>query len=143
MHESITQLRTVLQDHRKSITKPRKLVFQALLNSAPISMSGLVKQLQGTIDRVSIYRTVQLFESLGIAQRVHLGWKYNLELSDAFQPHHHHLTCVKCGLIIPLHEHEKLENLITELAAAESFRLTKHQIELQGFCVHCESPLTS
>jgi len=33
-----------------------------------------------------------------------IGWKYKLELSNAFQHHHHHLTCLQCGGVTPLPE---------------------------------------
>lgn len=137
MQEETKQLHAVLKKHHLSMTLPRVLVFTTLSDLAPMSMSQLVKMLHQEIDRASVYRTVRLFESLGIVQRIHIGWKYNLELSDAFQPHHHHLTCIQCGIIIPLQEHERLEKIITELAQAENFTLTKHQLELQGLCKQC------
>ncbi len=88
------------------------------------------------IDRASVYRTVALLERLGVVQRVNIGWKYKLELSDKFAEHHHHLTCTNCGRTIAMNETE-LESLITRLAASHRFTPRAHQIEIQGLCDRC------
>ena len=89
-------------------------------------------------DRASVYRAVELFERLGIVQRLHTGWKYKLELTDKFAAHHHHLTCLTCGRVVPMNE-AALEQVIAELAAAHQFTPSAHQIELQGYCAQCRA----
>jgi Fur family ferric uptake transcriptional regulator len=88
------------------------------------------------VDRASVYRAVELFEALGIVQRLNTGWKYRLELTDKFAAHHHHLTCTNCGKTIAMNEAE-LERVIEQLARSHGFRPTAHQIELQGICAVC------
>jgi Fur family ferric uptake transcriptional regulator len=83
-----------------------------------------------------VYRAVDLFERLGVVQRLHTGWKYKLELSDKFTEHHHHLTCVRCGRTVAMNEDE-LERLIHRLAGEYDFLPTAHQIEIQGLCATC------
>lgn len=118
------------------VTKARLTIFEQLYNQEPLSMHDLVKQSKG-VDRASVYRTVELFERLGIAQRLYLGWKYKIELTDRFAAHHHHLTCRGCGKTIPINERD-LEHVIDELAAQHDFMPTAHQIELQGYCAACQ-----
>lgn len=127
--------RALLKANGYSITKARIAVFDALLGNEPRSMHSLVEQVH-RVDRASVYRAVELFEQLGIVQRLHTGWKYKLELTDKFAEHHHHLTCVHCGRTIPMNETE-LETLIAKLAAAHHFTPTAHQIEIQGLCEVC------
>ncbi len=91
----------------------------------------------GRVDRASVYRAVELFERLGIVQRINTGWKYKLELSDKFAEHHHHLSCVNCGKTIDMNEVE-LEAAIDKLTAAHYFKPTAHQIEIQGLCAACQ-----
>ena len=91
----------------------------------------------GQVDRASVYRAVDLFERLGIVQRLNTGWKYKLELSDKFAEHHHHLTCLRCGRTIAMNEGE-LEQLIGRLAEKHGFLPTAHQIEIQGLCAECQ-----
>ena len=82
------------------------------------------------IDRASVYRTVALFEQLGIVQRLQMGWKYRLELSDDFHEHHHHLHCVSCGQTTALPEDNELEKSLHAMAQAHNFQLQSHQLEL-------------
>jgi Fur family ferric uptake transcriptional regulator len=110
-------------------------VFDALLGKEPLDMHTLVEK-SAQVDRASVYRAVELFERLGVVQRLYSGWKYKLELSDKFAEHHHHLTCVRCGKTTPMNEHE-LEALITKLAATHGFTPSAHQIEIQGLCAQC------
>jgi Fur family transcriptional regulator, ferric uptake regulator len=119
----------------QSITKPRLAVFDALIGQEPLAMRDLVHKVK-SVDRASIYRTVDLFERLGIAQRLNTGWKYKLELTDKFAAHHHHLTCVNCGRTIAMNETE-LERTIEKLTAAHGFVPSSHQIEIQGLCSDC------
>ncbi len=89
------------------------------------------------VDRASVYRTIALFEQLSIVQRLQIGWKYKLELSDQFHHHHHHLTCLQCGKVIPLPEDRELETRLRMIAAHERFKIKGHQIEIQGLCESC------
>lgn len=92
----------------------------------------------GNIDRASVYRAVDLFERLGVVQRLHTGWKYKVELSDKFAEHHHHLTCIRCGATAAMNE-KGLEAVIEQLTAAHHFKPTAHQIEIQGLCTRCQT----
>lgn len=131
------RLETVLREHNKNITAPRIAVYDELLDGKQVTIRQLSYRLKNTIDRASIYRTVQLFEKIGIVHRVYVGWKYSIELADDFQPHHHHLTCNNCGKIITIHDYPELEEAIASFASRESFMLTSHQVELQGICSDC------
>lgn len=102
-------------------------------------MRELAERCHG-VDRASMYRTVALFERLGIVQRLQAGWKYKLELSDTFHEHHHHATCQRCGQVTPLPEDPKLETYLRHLAAAHRLTLQSHQLELSGLCPGCQPP---
>lgn len=91
------------------------------------------------IDRASVYRTIALFEQLGIVQRLQVGWKYKLELSDDFHEHHHHMHCTHCGQTTALPEDPALEKNLDQMAAAHGFRLQSHQLELSGLCSTCQT----
>ena len=92
MNSSIKQLHDVLAANGYSDTVPRRTVFSQLEHKKPQTMHELITALDGVIDRASIYRVVALFEKLDIVHRIHIGWKYKLELSQAFQGHHHHIA---------------------------------------------------
>ncbi len=129
---------TALRQQGHSLTKSRQMVYEALQGKEPLSMHELVATCRST-DRASVYRTITLFESLGIVQRLQIGWKYKLELSDMFHAHHHHATCVVCGRMFVLPEDSNIEKQLHALAARLQFELQKHQVELEGRCSSCRS----
>lgn len=130
-------LSTTLKNNGYSITAARLGVFAALENSGPITMNQLVSKVDTSINRASVYRVIDLYEKLGIVQRLHIGWKYKLELSNEFQDHHHHLTCTSCGKITAFQEPEVLDDILANIAQSEQFTLKSHQLELQGICKEC------
>ena len=139
MSQKLDDIATILKANGYSVTKARQLVFELLQDSEPKSMHELYAQANGELDRASLYRIIDLFESLGVVSRVNIGWKYKIELSDKFAEHHHHLTCLNCHKIIPINEHE-LEAFISNLASEQGFKPVEHQVEIQGFCRDCQRP---
>ena len=133
-----SSIEATLKDAGHSITKPRLAVFEVLEKSEPLTMHELVGHLPH-IDRASIYRVVALFEKLGVVHRLHIGWKYKIELTNAFQAHHHHITCLTCGTSEPFHEDESLEQALLLIAEKQNFSLQNHLIELQGLCQTCRT----
>ena len=131
-------LEKVLRENNYSVTAARQRVFQLLLGQEPQFMHQLLARAGDTVDRVSIYRTIELYERLGIVHRIPIGWKYKLELSDIFLAHHHHISCLACGKVTAIKEDESLERLIEKMSAAAHFRLQAHQLELQGYCQNCQ-----
>lgn len=128
----------LLKQNGQSHTKARQAVFEVLKsNDTPLAMRDLVAKAKG-VDRASVYRAVELFESLNIVQRIHTGWKYKIELSDRFTAHHHHLTCANCGKNVAISEGE-LESFIDTVAVRHGFKATAHQIEIQGRCADCQT----
>jgi Fur family ferric uptake transcriptional regulator len=127
----------VLKDQNLSLTKPRLITFQVLSAKGPLTTAELLKATEGLADRASIYRSIKLFEKSHIAQRLYMGWKYKLELSDTFQEHHHHFTCQNCGSTTPINDH-RIEDLIKDMSSLEGFKVLSHQIEVQGLCNKCQ-----
>ena len=137
MNVAELQLTNHLKSHGYSITEARYVVFAALEDKEALTMAELVAACGEKLDRATVYRTITLFEELGIVTRIQIGWKYKLELTDAFSSHHHHLTCTKCGLVTPLSEDTDLEERLNELSALYQFKPLDHQIEIRGLCSSC------
>jgi len=136
-------LQKVLRDKGYSLTNARKLIIDMLWDSEPQSTNELTTKLNGKIDRASLYRNITLFEKLGLIQRVYIGWKYKVELSDVFSNHHHHISCLKCGKIKAIHEEDEIEALIHSLANKYGISADSHQLEIQGFCDDCRMDVPS
>lgn len=129
---------TLLHENNYSLTYSRQAVFAALDDKKPCTMHELVERCKN-IDRASVYRSVALFETLGITRRLYSGWKYKIELSDMFGHHHHHATCVSCGRLFPLDEDSAVESALQALANRHSFVMKSHEIELSVLCKKCQS----
>jgi Fur family ferric uptake transcriptional regulator len=138
MEEAKRKLETTLKASGYSLTQPRLIVLEYLLNREPVAVSSLTKALSPGIDRASVYRTITLFQTLGIIQRHTVGLKYRIELTDMFAEHHHHFTCVHCGTVTSMNE-QALERFVDKLAQHYGFTPTEHQIEVQGYCKNCKT----
>lgn len=136
MDDALTRFAKTLKDAGHSVTKTRQTVFRELLSEEPVSLHELVNRCSG-VNRSSVYRTLPLFEQLGIVNRIQQGWKYTLELSEAYNTHHHHVTCIRCGTTVPIIESEDIEHAIHDLAAEAGYTIASHLLEIRGFCAKC------
>ena len=135
MESAQAQFMSLLKISGYSITTPRLLVFEMLYTYGLQTISQLIIR-SAPCDRASVYRSVELLENLGVVNRIQQGFKYKLELSEIFLPHHHHIVCTKCGRHTDV-EQNKLEELLTAIAENENFTLTSHKVELSGICSGC------
>lgn len=136
----ITDFEKTLKRNRQNITAARRKVFISLQKSNPLTMAELVAACRPEINRSSVYRTIELFDKLGIISRIQIGWKYKLELSEPYQQHHHHLYCIRCMHTFALPEDFILEQRLHSLATDASFTPISHQIEISGICGTCAKP---
>ena len=130
---------SILKSAGYSLTKPRTIIFRLLLHDEPQTMAQIIARADGLLDRVTVYRTIELFEKLGIVHRLYIGWKYKLELSDQFIDHHHHLTCLRCGSVVDIEDEQHIDGFIQQIAQQYNFELRRHQFEIEGLCADCRS----
>jgi Fur family ferric uptake transcriptional regulator len=138
-----TNFKRILSSNGFRITKARETTFKLLINPEPQSVSQILKKANGKVDRVSVYRNIELFEKLDIAHRVYVGWKYKIELSDDFIAHHHHLSCVNCDRIIDIEDEKHIDDFIREVAKKFNFKPRRHQFEVDGYCLDCQKKSTT
>ena len=84
-------------------------------------------------DRISlstVYRTVKLFETEGIIERLDLK-DGRARYERAPRQHHDHLVDLATGDVIEFRS-EEIEALQTEIAKRLGFRLVSHRLELYG-----------
>lgn len=136
MIEPLQQLSKTLKDRGFNVTNPRRVVFEALQDTDPLTMQQLIKACP-EINQTSVYRVVDLFIRLGIIKKIQIGWKYKIELSGEFRDHHHHLSCMRCGAIVSFEEGERLEKYLHAIAREHDFEMREHQLEIQGLCSSC------
>lgn len=137
-----SELIALFADYHLRITASRVAILKIFKNAtAPLSPIEIAKR-NPTIDKVSIYRTIEVFEKIGLVASVAHGWKQRYELAAPFRPHHHHLLCNNCGTIKEI-QSEKLEKMIHVLAGEQEFEVTGHTFEVNGLCRTCQVARTS
>ena len=122
-----------------SLTEPRRLVFTALQEDGALSMQELYTKLKRDVNRTTVYRVIEVFEKMHIAQRVSKGWKYKLELTDEFTPHHHHFTCTNCHKNISFDEPDLLDVMLKDVSKRNGFIISNHTLEIEGLCSDCRA----
>jgi Fur family transcriptional regulator, ferric uptake regulator len=137
MDSGLQKVRTTLKEARSSATHSRLAVFSNLAQHGPMSVGSLATHMRKDVDRATVYRTVELFEKLGIVNRIWHGFKHQVELSEIFTPHHHHALCQQCGNTIDIASPE-LEAALTGLAKKHRFLTLNHSVELTGYCSNCQ-----
>lgn len=133
----LDRFKETLKNAHYSYTKPRKVAFEQLAKQGPMTTVALAKACAPAIDRATTYRTVELFESLGIVNRIWHGLKSQIELSEIFTPHHHHAVCQQCGANVVIVNPE-LEKLLVQITKHYQFLAVSHIIELTGYCKKCQ-----
>lgn len=129
------QLKNRLKAAGFSLTPQRLTVFNFLLRHDPTDIGALIAGCTD-MDRASVYRTLSLFKQLGIAGDAIISGRKMLELSDSFDTHHHHISCVGCGISIQAHD-AVLENYLTRLAVRNGIQPSSHHVEISGLCEAC------
>lgn len=119
------------------LTKVRRAILGVLQRAElPISAAELMSLMPIKVNKVTIYRDLELFTKSGVAELVQFEEsfaRYRLKNSC----HSHHLICEDCGIIqeveMPndLDEHEKRINDQT------GFVVLKHSLEFYGLCRDC------
>lgn len=134
----LERFKQTLKGSGNSYTTTRRVVFEQLAGSGPITTAQLAKACAPAIDRATTYRTIELFEQLGIVNRIWHGFKSQVELSEIFTPHHHHAVCQNCATSIDIVNPE-LEKLLSSIARQQQFLAVSHSIELTGYCEKCQN----
>lgn len=134
----IDDIRALLRAHGLRVTAPRITVLQALregrghMSAEEVYAAVLARY--PAINLVTVYRTLESLEELGLASRVELGdkltrWEW---IGDA----HHHLICRHCGAVVELGD-EPFQRLSDDLARSRGVRVDVRHLALPGLCPAC------
>lgn len=131
-----------LREESYFITEPRQAVIQYLTDTdSPVTIDEITDSVESEgINRSSVYRTINLFEELGIVDKVLFRDGINrVEMSSDFGgTHHHHLVCQECERVIEFEECG-IENLQRIADIKHGFDVDSHYMEFYGLCRECRS----
>jgi len=129
-----------LAQHGYRATAPRRAVIQALLEGgssltpAEVHVRGRV--IYPGLGLVTVYRTLELLEEMGLARRVHLEDGCHAYAPVA-QTLSHHLVCQQCRQVVEF-PCAGLESLTAQVSQQTGYLVNEHLLELVGTCPACQ-----
>lgn len=132
---------TLLQESGCRITSPRAAIIETILASQrglePLELFDLVRKTHPGIGLVTVYRTLDRLESLGLIQRVHQENGCHMVMKAAVG-HEHYLFCSRCGKAV-LFEGDDLTTLVSRVESNSGYKVNDHWLQLFGVCPACQT----
>jgi Fur family transcriptional regulator, ferric uptake regulator len=129
-----------LQTSGYRLTGPRRALVEIIAASShalsPLDLFDLGRKEYPGLGLVTVYRTLEKLEELGLVQRVHQPGGCHMVLR-APQGHEHLLMCTTCRRAYYF-SGDELGPLIEEIARRSGFIIQDHWLQLQGLCAACQ-----
>lgn len=137
-------LKERIKEKKYKLTRQRKIVLQAFLDSTENHMSAedvfaLVKDGNPDIGLATVYRSLELFTTLELLKKLNFGdGRSRYELNDENLNHtHHHLICLGCGKIVEF-SYDFLDDVKMKIEEKEKFQIVDSQLKFYGYCSECQ-----
>ena len=130
----------ILSEHSVSITNPRILVLEELLEiKSPITIDDLQKKLKNKVAKSTLYRVLNDLKTIDVLNEfTSPDNTVVVELVLEGDQHHHHLFCSDCGEIIDVELSTNFESLldkeIKKIEKKFNFIIEDHRVEMFGQC---------
>ncbi len=138
---NIGLLRNLFKEKKLSLSHPRLLIYQELSNTlSPLSPLEIYQDLlkkRKKIGLTSIYRSLDLFESLEIVFKITNGSGVKYKLCE-LKNHHHHIICKTCGNVVELNFCD-ISDWSKKVAESTGYQVVDHQLNFFGFCRACKT----
>jgi Fur family transcriptional regulator, ferric uptake regulator len=121
------------------VTAPRRAVAELLADRdehfTALQLVGEAKRRRLGVGRATVFRALEIFEELGLVERIDLP--NGTHAYVVCQPsHHHHVVCTNCGRAAEVGD-LGLDAIADEVRSQTGFVLDSHRIELYGLCEDC------
>ncbi len=131
----------VLQKSGCRLTAPRRAVVETLAGSTraltPVEVYEVARKDCPGLGLVSVYRTLEKLEELGLVQRVHQTRSCQAFIR-AGDGHQHLIVCTQCGQAV-LFEGDQLGTLFNSVSKTTGFQIESHWLQVFGLCKACRS----
>ena len=130
-----TEAISFLRADGRRITPERKLLLRIIRDNPHLGANDIYELARKENPKMSlstVYRTVNLLESLGLVEASPLGQDhhhYEVRLQE-----HYHLVCLDCGKIIEIPASEAIK----QLAKDYDFQISGVKLEIYGYCKECQ-----
>jgi len=130
----------ILQKNGCRITLPRKAVVETMEGTmralTPVEVYNTARRQCPGLGLVSVYRTLEKLEQLGLVQRVHQTKDCQAFVRTG-DGHQHLLVCQNCGEAV-LFEGDQLDHLFNSISKANGFQIKSHWLQVFGLCKACQ-----
>ncbi len=130
-----------LQESGYRRTDRCEAIVQAILASSraldPVEIFDLVRMRYPGLGLVTVYRTIQKLEELGLIQRLHQEAGCHRVL-PATQGHQHFMVCSSCSAVVYF-SGDNLAELFTRIKQQTGFDIHEHWLQLFGLCPNCQA----
>jgi len=125
------------------LTSQRRALIETIEESEDhldaVTLLHLARKRNSSIDRATVYRTLELLKKLGLIDELDLmhleGEKHYYEVRPNLG--HLHLACYKCGAIIE-YATPTFERLKEEISRRNEFQIRVVRLEVGGWCKECQ-----
>jgi Fur family ferric uptake transcriptional regulator len=137
---NIGLLRNLFREKKLSLSHPRLVIYQELSNAlSPLSPLEIYQNLlkkKKKVGLTSIYRSLELFESLGFVYKIINGSNVKYKLCE-LENHHHHIVCKACGNVVELNFCD-ISDWSKKVTESTGYQVVDHQLNFYGFCKSCK-----
>ena len=130
-----------LQTGGYRVTVPMRALVEILCQSKrildPLELFDLGRQSYAKMGLVTVYRTLEKLEEVGLVQRVHQADNCHGYLRAA-NGHEHILLCTHCGRV-EYFAGDDLSGLFTRVEQQSGFTIQEHWLQLYGLCENCRA----
>jgi Fur family ferric uptake transcriptional regulator len=128
------------KDKKLRLSHPRLLIYQELSDTktplSPQELYQILSKKQKRIGLTSIYRSLDLFESMGMVFKIINGSSVKYKLCE-IEDHHHHIICKACGNVVELNFCD-ISDWSKKVTESTGYQVIDHQLNFYGFCKACK-----
>jgi Fur family transcriptional regulator, ferric uptake regulator len=130
----------VLQRSGYRLTQPMQCVVAVMGQTqralSPLDVYDLGRAIYPRLGLVTVYRTLEKMEDLGLVERVHHPSGCHLYLRAA-QGHEHLMVCLACGRA-EYFAGDDLSELMARVTRSSGFKIQEHWLQFYGLCQRCQ-----
>lgn len=143
MQKDTINFKERLKEQGYKLTPQRQAVLDMIIEHDGEHLSteeiyDLVKQKYPDIGLATVYRTLLLFDSIGLVYKLNFDDGLSrYEISNQNEDHrHHHLICMRCGKVLEVQE-DLLDDLEEQILNKNRFKVVDHRVKFYGYCGDC------